>query len=487
MMVEAGAEPVTLETTKAPAWHDVEVNNKRDFGMWDDAVVCGERDLIVLRRGDTLYSLSMLEDPLPKELVKDADLAFTRIIACVAAEDRLWVFLNSTETDVFAVDAHSGDRSHFRIPGLTLPGSHAPRIQSHVMVPHAGAVILMVEGGDRESWPRDGNRPVYFWMSLQSGSVVRFPIGWDLDCFSRDQRIAVFKMPAEEEFQRRPLQAIAMHSGEISDAIPNRHLDGYVPFSWTETQAVKPIYTHRPQMGGRAFFDGLSVNGQALTIRLDLEQPFYLAQAMESNGFVGFRLRREGTGSIPSPLWLVNVGDPARPERVAAQVSDFSLLEGGDCVITTFGDGARQQSSETYLRSFHDGSVWNVLEGVARLPELDREFAGKDSVLDGMSVRLIPGFGTRRPMVLCLFEHLRMDVRSFGGRSPEEKTLKPEHWRRAVILTSTRERLMTNLFREGPVPEILWLHHSGRLISGSTAGGKVHLSSCDFETPPGHQ
>ena len=41
----------------------------------------------------------------------------------------------------------------------------------------------MIAGGDRESWPREGNRPVYFWMNLNSGKTLRLPTGWDLSYF----------------------------------------------------------------------------------------------------------------------------------------------------------------------------------------------------------------------------------------------------------------------------------------------------------------
>jgi len=33
----------------------------------------------------------------------------------------------------------------------------------------------------------------YYWMNLESGKVMRFPTGWDLNYFSADQRRAVFE------------------------------------------------------------------------------------------------------------------------------------------------------------------------------------------------------------------------------------------------------------------------------------------------------
>ena len=480
LLTLVSAESIPPVDSKAPPMSDCKVSGQRDLGAWDDVFVCKEQDMLILRRGDTLYSLLMEEGSQPREIASMPTLANTRIVTCVPFGERIWLFLNSTETDVFAVEASSGNVADFKIPNLTIPGSHAPRIQSYVAVPHAGLVILMIEGGDRETWPRDGNRPVYFWMSLESGDVVRLPIGWDLDYFSEDQRVAVFGMTKEEAFQR---QAINMQTGESLDALPGLKRNGYVPFNWTETHPVKPIYMNRPKMGDQAFFKGLSLNGQELLIDLDLDKTFYLSQAMETDGFVGFRLRREGgSGGEPCPLWMMKAENPTSPERVAASVTDFAVLKAGNGVISTTGHGAKMASSEAFFRVFHDKSMWNVLDGVARLPELERELAEKNFVQDGMTVRLIKGFGNESPIVLCLFEHFRGDMRSLVLPT-EEKTVKRELWRRAVVVTSKGERCMTGLFREGRVPDILWLHNSGILMTGFTDAGKTELSAFTLELP----
>ena len=482
-------QPVSAESlppvlSKAPPLHDCEVSNQVDFGAWDDAFVCNERDLIILRRSDTLYSLLMREGARPIEMAKVETLAHTHIVACISSGEKIWLFLNSTETGVFAIDAKSGKLADFKIPNLAVPGSCAPIIQSYVAVPHADAVILMITGGDRETWPRDGNRPVYFWMSLESGNVVRFPIGWDLDYFSEDQRIAVLQKLQEVAFRRRPLQSVNMQTGEYLVDVPNRNEGGYILFSWTETRAVKAIYMHRAGMGDHNFFEGVSVNGRALSTNIGLDKNFYLSQAMEKNGFVGFRLEREGSAGEPSPFWLVKAEEITIPEQVTPIVEDFTILEGGNCVFSTPSLGAKRASSESFFRAFNDKSMWNVLDGVTRLPALEREFAEKDFVEDQMTVRLVPSLGSGSPIVLCLFQHSRSDMRSptFGLTFPtKETTIKRELWRRAVILTSTGKRYMTSLYPEGLVPPIIWLHRSGILFTCMNDADGIHLSSCHLE------
>ena len=477
---QVGAESIQSTDSRAPKIHDCEVKRQTSLGTWDDAIVCKEKDMLILRREDTIYSLLMVEGARPEKLSKLAALRDTQIVACIPMNEKIWLLVNPSQTHAFAIEVYSGKVAFFEISKLMVPGSHAPRIQSYVASTHSSSTILMIEGGDRESWPRDGNRPVYFWLSLESGRVVSFPIGWDLDYFSMDQRVAVFGMTKEEAFQRK---AVSMRSGERLDALPGRKGDGYVPFNWSETQDLKPVYMHRPNMGDRAYFGGLSANGQVLPIGLDLEEVFYLAQAKEAEGFVGFRLRRSGgSAGEPSPLWLLKDEDLTDPERVASLVTDFVLLNTGNSVVSEAGHGTKKASSEAFFRALNPHSSWNVLDGISRLPELDKDLAEKNYVQDSMGVRLIEGFGNHSPIALCLFEHSRGDMRSLAVPS-QEKLVKRELWRRAVVVTSKGERCLTPLFREGRVPDIVWLHNSGLLISGLTKAGKFHLSLSNLELP----
>ncbi|MBL7185614.1 MAG: hypothetical protein ISS70_04760 [Phycisphaerae bacterium] len=488
LAVAAPPSARSVQSATAPPLRDCELTEQRDIGVWDDVFLSDDQDDIILRRGDALFSLSVTGTTDPRELTKASILANSEIVACASTGERIWLFLQSTKTSPFAIDAHSGKVSEFKIPRLSIPGNNTPGIQSHVIVRHAGAALLMIAGGDSDTWPRDGNRPIYFWISLKSGRIIRFPVGWDLNYFSRDQRVAVFDTPQENRFQRRPLQAVDMETGDYVERIPDRRKELCVPFNWTETQVVKPLYVRHAESGDRDHFAGISLRGLVLPFDLHLKETSYLSIAKAEDDFAGFRLRREGATAVePSPFWLVGLKQPPNPEHVTPAISGFAMLKRGNCVYATTGDGPNGASSEAFFRTHSDKSTWNVLDGVQRLPELDNQFVDKDYVEDKMTVNVIDGFGSHNSLALCLFSHLRGDMRShvlsLQGKRPG-KPLKPMTWRRAIILTSDGERYMTDVFREGNVPDLIWLHNSGKVImgkhfwqtSGSTRERKVQLS-----------
>ena len=464
----ACAQPALGTTAKAPPLRDCQTTTPKDLGIWDDAFVCEDQNFILLRRGETLFSLSMMPPSELVKLVTAPETKSTEITFGTQSNGRLWLFLQSSESAPFAIDAHSGKVVEFGIPGLKIPGEHSPGIQSYVIVRHADAVLLMIAGGDRETWPRDGNRPVYFWMSLKSGKVIPFPIGWDLEYFSSDQTVAVFAKPRAGNLDRRPLQAVDVRTGTLINEIPDRQKEGSVSFNWTETEEVKPLTVRRPEAGDRDHFGGISVNGLVLPLDLGLDGVHYMSTAKAKDGFVGFRLRREGaTNGEPGSLWLVPLKEHEKLEHVGSAVTDFAMLGDGKCVFVTAGDGPKERTSEAFFYSHNKKSTWNVLDGVERLPDLDKEL-DKNYVENKMTVRLIDGFGALEhgSLVLCLFSHFRGDLRAHVIPS-QGKRLEPMTWRRALILTSAGERYMTGLFREGNAPDRIWLHNSGRMITGN--------------------
>jgi hypothetical protein len=100
----------------------------------------------------------------------------------------------------------------------------------------------------------------------------------------------------------------------------------------------------------------------------------------------------------------------------------------------------------------------------------------------------LDGFGAldHGSLVLCLFSHFRGDMRAYIIPS-QGKRLELTTWRRALILTSTGERYMTDLFREGNVPDRIWLHNSGKIViaehkwEGGGAGPKIQLRRIDLQ------
>jgi len=351
----------------------------------------------------------------------------------------------------------------------------------------------MVSGG--AAWPRDGNRPVYFWMSLKSGKVVTFPIGWDLEYFSANQKVAVFGTTLKKGFDRRPLQAVDVGTGEMLTAVPSRPDGVSVPFNWTETQTVKPLYLRRRSTGDEDYLSGISVNGSIFPFAANIDfGRAYLSTAKAHDGFAGFRLR--GSGALngePSPFWMTQLKPEQNPKLIAAKVTDFARLNEGNCVFVTAGHGHKGESSEAFFRVPDNNATWNVLDEIERLSELDKEFVDKDYVQNKMTIRLIESFGQQHdPLVLCLFRHSRGDMRSFDFNLREHpKTVERATWRRALILTSTGQRYMTQLFREGNDPDYIWLHSSGRVIMGTVSwvlpnpdgDRKIHLSETTLALP----
>ena len=492
MLVLAIGAPALAQSlpaaTSAPPLRHVQSTVHRDLGSWDDVFVCSDQDMVLLRRETDLFALSITGSADPSKLITALALAEAQIVACAGSGERLWVFLQSNQRTPLAIDAHSGKMAEFKIAGLKISANLSPEIQSHVIVRHADAVILMIAGGDRETWPRDGNRPLYFWMSLKSGKVVAFPIGWDLEYFSPDQHIAVFEKPQRREFERRPLQAVDVRTSYFVTDIPDRRQVGVAPFDWTDTQPVKPLYARRAETGDRDYFAGISVNGAALPFELGLDGVHYMSVAKANDDFAGFRLRREGAAGVePSSFWLTSLSRGQKPELVATGVTDFVVLGGGNGVFSSAGHGRKGLSSEAFFRIYKDATLWNVLEAVDRLPALDKEFAEKAYIEDRMSVRLIEAFGgdSRTRLALCLFTHFRGDMRSLA-LPVQEKPLETTTWRRAVLLTTDGQRYMTDLFRDGNLPDQIWLHNSGRVIMANhlwtSAGSRRERKLQLFET-----
>jgi hypothetical protein len=490
----ATAEAVPLpqpepKIVKAPQLHQGKVSPTTDLGTWDDVFVLHDQDFIVLRRGDELFSLAMEASAKPKRIAKVAAVNNTQIITGVAVDKRLWLFLNSSKSAPCAVDALSSTVATFDIPGLKVPGSQAPGIGAYRIVPHLQAAVLDVSGGDKATWPRDGNRPVYFWMDLKSGKVVRLPIGWGLDYFSADESVAAFG----------PARPIDMKTGEKIDMAPNRRKEPFITYDWTNNNRVRPLYERREGKGDVDYVAGLSVDGRVLPVNLGLEDVFYMSMAKSDDSAAGFRLRRSGAGtSEPSPLWLVPFKDSKKTESIAAEVTDFTMLGYGNTVYVTrekavkraFAESRRYDEAFFYTRT--DRSTWNISEGVERLPKLAEVFAEANFIEDIFRVRLIEGFGAGKhePAAICLFEQSRGDRRAFALPGPGP-ALKSETSRRAIVIGRDGKRSLAPVFQDGNLPDQIWLHHSGKVITGTNIWEdlkgerkrQVQLSGITMEKP----
>ncbi len=469
---------------KTPPLHECKAFAPQDLGVWDDVCVIKDQDFLVVRRGQTLFSLSMSAPPQLIKLTTSSKLNETKIVSGIVSDKYLWLFFNSKDSFPFALEAHSGRIGEFVGAGL---GSDTPKLSWCRLVGHADGALVEVTG------ERGGKLPVEFWMSLKSGKVVSLPVDFRLDYFSSDETIAVF-VKFQPKPERPPLMGVDVRSGELTDIIPDRHKELCVPFDWEDNQMVKPLYARHPTTGDFDYFSGITAGGAAFPLKYSLDGGIeqYMSTAKINDSFVGFRMCQAGmpTGK-PCPFYLMSLKEPAKYQLVEGDVTDFALLGNGRCVFETSGHGRDGRSSEAYLHAYGDRNTRNVIEGVDRLPELDKKFASKGSIEDLLTVRLIDSFGSGRKgaLVLCLYDQRREDFDESPGARKER--LDMMSWRRILILTSTGERYMTELYREGSLPDEFWLHDSGILITGSfsweSAGSarerKTHLVETKVQVP----
>ena len=438
----------------APPMGKCDGTKMKDMGTWDDVFPCRDSDIVVLRRGENLFSLSMNSQLEIKELVSSSALREATIVTGIPSGKRFWLLCHSSERATFALDIFSDKKVDFLIGILEKSGKHSCRIQSFVIDPHSRGVVVMTEG-----WGLPGNQPVYFWLGFQSGEVVQFPIGWDLEYLSANQETAVFERP------RAPrLQAVDMGNGRVIAEIPDRRKVAWVPFDWCNNDSAKPLMEpYRTAKGSANYFAGISAMGSVYTFDIPVDDRPKCSTVKIRDGFAAFRLHPAGSVTVaPSSFWWTPLRVNAEPRLLGEKVLSFEMLHEGRCVFAAAGYGTRFESSEAFVYDPYTQRAWNVLDGVERLPRLDPYFLDKNYVQDKMTVRFIDGFGRRHEqLVLCLFLHHRWDMRAL---LPGEKKLKEETWNRAVILTATGRRYMTDVLRQGNVPDAITLHNSGRII-----------------------
>jgi hypothetical protein len=259
-----------------------------------------------------------------------------------------------------------------------------------------------------------------------------------------------------------------MKTGVPLEDVPDLRKEIHSPFDWTDRQRVKPLYGRRTGKGDADYFAGLSVAGRVLQVELGLDEVYYLSMAKADHAFAGFRLRRSGASDMElSPLWLIPFMAADRFEKIATGVSNFAMPGQGNVIYVTGGHGRKKESSEAFFYHRGDRSAWNILEGIERLPELDREFAAKDYVQDKLTVTLVEGFGSRNKdqLMLCLCRQNRADMRAELLLN-QEKRLLPVDWRRALVITADGRRALAPLPHERRTPDHTWLHNSGRLLTG---------------------
>lgn len=478
-------DPLIVPPETAPPLEKLAVGEVRQLGRWDDAFAVPDADVMVLRRQQELFRLALGTSAEPELWFEAPETSGSEMLAGLRLGDELWVFFNSSQRAPFALELTKRSRLDFEVPGFQT-GDRPATIQSLVIVPHEGAAVLMISGGEKEHWPRPGNRPVYFWAGLKGSKLRQLPVGWDLEYFSEDQGVAVFAKPQEERFKRRSLIGQDLATGMLLDRrIPDRRKDHWVPFDWSDQHVDKPVFAARQTANGDLNrLVGVSSGGRVVPFDTVLAQQHVHAVQVRDD-WVAIYLRDHGQ---PRPdaqsLWLAPFQPDAKPLQVARGVTGFENLGQGRCLFRTFS-AADNGREGVFVYDSARVQAWDVREGIEGLKPLPEDHPGSIHFEDKLTVRLVSGLGSvQQPdkLGLAIVTHSQLSVAAIPylhGAIPRPTPLTkiseingevlklPQLWRRTFLITPDGDRFETDLWRELPPPDLVWLHNSGTLVTGS--------------------
>lgn len=405
---------------------------------WDDVTKLEGDSRLLLRRGEKLYQLQPPENQLQR-VGEFRALMGTRIVKTLAAGDATWLFCESPRSVPLAVELASGRVVSFDIPGLAIPGSHTPSIQSFVDTP-AGYAILMIAGGDRPTWPRPGNRPIYFAIRYRDGNSRRFPTGWDLNGFSSDRGSAVFSDGQGGQVR------VNLKTGEQSHGPQNGPQP--VPFDWTNLDFEKPIIDRDHRMVG------ITAHDVAIPLNFSAAH-MYVPSVRVRDGRAAIHLRGHGEPRRDThDLWTCRAAAGATPNHIAKDVAQFALLNDKALVFTQSihpSELWREQEKveETFVYQTQSKTMWNVLDGVPELAHSPSQ------------TELILGASSKSNEQACVL----VDMRWFNPAAFRDA------WHRLVLVRSNHGRL---LVEEVP-PEFAqrdhektWVDEQGHLFFATT-------------------
>jgi len=448
-----------------------------DLGTWDDAFAFADEDAFVLRRGEDFYLLPPSGEPKPARACTVPGAGNLKAISGAVFGERLWLFcqpVTGTSGAPCAIDVRTGRKVTFGIPGMAASEIVGPDIQSWTILPHTGGAIFMVSGGGVKIWPREGNRPLYYWFNLGSGAIRQMPVGWDLFYFSADQATAIFDTLETGPDGYRKRQAVSMASGLDTADGPERDKVHFIHYSWNNTNRIQTVKTPRKPGEGDTFsLAGLSFDGAWYPIKLPGDVNSVMGASLEErDGRLVLRAGPPGSRPVESiPGWTCLLGKDDSFLALDGKTRDCALTGAHTGVFTAYGYGSKGKSTEAFAFDAKTKRAWNLLDGIERLPALSPEDAAKDYTQDGMGVELVRGTGSRmRPgLALCVFWHGQGDLRAVIP-DPDEKRIPFRQWHHAVLVAPGK-RYETGLFQHGLRPQFLWLLNSWKIVYG---GSETH-------------
>ena len=496
LQANAGINVPIVAAPKMRVCQEAKIN---DLGFWDDVFRFENSDFIVLRRGDELFSYSLVASDL-KRIKTISHMTSARIINGVVCGKHQWLFCGSGAMPPFAIDLSTGKKVQFDIPEVGGSTIHAI-----ITTGYKGGTVIEIYGDGVAGWPRDGNRPIYFWMSLESGRMAQFPTGWDLSYFSADQRTAVFENLSTNDMEYRPWVSVNMETGTVIDKLPDQ-----TKVLWSEPtmffgedsvnrfnnrQNVWQLRTPRTPMKlklGRGFCDdtfaGLSVDGIACPLSMTNSKLDRCVDAKAAGNLAAFLLEPDGGGE-KSSLWVTRLKENETPKLLANNCR-FEMLGEHRCAL--IGRNDRPESlSESVVYDADSQTAWNIFDGVSLGTNTMAAFDGDadkrrahaglqpySGCIPTISLRLVSGFGSTRFPAQVLFVY-------YSTKGESAHMLLTPAVRQYVLLTAQGNRYqikLPNKIGDLASAQHFWLHNSGTLImcqsesaSNNSPKGQFHL------------
>lgn len=483
------AMPPASRLVASPPLQKLSVGPVHDLGLWDQVYLPRNGNYLVVRRGDALFRQPPNGTSTPALWHRAPLLAQTTVFDDVETAGVHWLFCSHEIGMPFALDPVRGTKLVFDVPGLTSPPDQPPHIQSMIALPHLGAALVMIAGGQQDKWPLTGNGPIYFLALLQKEQVVRMPVGWQLNCFDATMERAAC---GEAGFDLR--------TGEASDCVHPNGAQPWIAFEWTDRDSVQPI---RTMSRDREAITGVNADGVPFMFGDAFQGTLtdtYRLTTQAAAGWVTLDAHRQARGKPENALWFAPLRTGAVPELVAHPVHDHGVLAGGRIVFVSAradagaGAGNEDPPHTAYVWDAADKTTWDVMEGIDGLPPLDPEQRRASGTKDQRWIGLHVGRGHDADgrLALAVVVHDRRDPRDSPLTSATvEDYVPPARKHQFVLLTSAGERAVgavPGTLRD-PAEYPIWrLGHDGWLLLGrwsnNPIAGQIQIDAVRLRVQP---
>lgn len=390
----------------------------RDIGEYNDIFILENEDFVILRKGDTLYSLAMDETATPVKLVSDPSLKYTGINEGIKIHDRLWLLIVSEDETPFIIDAYSGLKKELEIPGSWHTWKTTRVTGQAIIIPELDTMILQLA---REPWLKGIGEADYLCvrLNLKTGELSSVLEDWLLCYFTTDMRTAFFDSPTQclyasvdlvtgktvedlESLPEIPLAHVCgMHIRIIKTRFAMRYFNGY-------KEEIMPVYavprTYDP------IYEGIVINGRFISIKGKTDKISTQNNISLNDDYLAFTENRYSETFLITPVTEKGL------EKITAQCYGrpvFLLLGHGSCVFINRVKKNLPKNDEAFFKAY-GSAPWNILSGFDASPEKDVTKPGNVSEIlsiknaiwtDRMSISLYRSFGSHESqrLVLCNF------------------------------------------------------------------------------------